>query len=202
MTFLPCSSLRLHSPGRFDPNLYFYFLKNYMLMKGRFILLFCLVLMVMARSCRNSTSDPVAEKTRIDTLLNQWHAAAARADLKIYFDFFSPDAVFIGTDASEHWDRKAFYTFSKPYFDRGRAWTFKAVDRHIYFGREGHTAWFDELLSTKMKICRGSGVLEKEYGQWKIKQYVLSMTIPNSKTDSVVRIKSGPEDELLRKMLK
>jgi hypothetical protein len=38
------------------------------------------------------------------------------------------------------------------------------------------TAWFDELLNTQMKICRGSGVLVKIDGKWKIKHYVLSMT--------------------------
>jgi hypothetical protein len=43
----------------------------------------------------------------------------------------------------------------------------------------GKTAWFDELLNTQMKICRGSGVLVKIGQEWKIKQYVLSMTIPN-----------------------
>jgi hypothetical protein len=30
------------------------------------------------------------------------------------------------------------------------------------------TAWFDELLDTQMKICRGSGILVKENKQWKI----------------------------------
>jgi hypothetical protein len=32
------------------------------------------------------------------------------------------------------------------------------------------------LLNTQMKICRGSGVLVKIDGEWKIKHYVLSMT--------------------------
>ena len=42
-----------------------------------------------------------------------------------------------------------------------------------------------------MKICRGSGVLVDEgNGKWKIKHYVLSMTIPNDNTDEVVKIKS------------
>jgi hypothetical protein len=34
-------------------------------------------------------------------------------------------------------------------------------------------------LSTQMKICRGSGVLVKIGNDWKIKHYVLSMTVPN-----------------------
>jgi hypothetical protein len=31
---------------------------------------------------------------------------------------------------------------------------------------------------TQMKICRGSGVVEKINGIWKVKQYVLSVTVP------------------------
>jgi hypothetical protein len=41
-----------------------------------------------------------------------------------------------------------------------KAWSF-ALERHIYFDKTGKTAWFDELLNTQMKICRGSGVLVK-----------------------------------------
>jgi hypothetical protein len=59
--------------------------------------------------------------------------------------------------------------------------------------------WFDELLLTQMKICRGSGVLIQENGQWRIKHYVLSMTIPNDTTDEVVKIKAPIEDALLEK---
>jgi hypothetical protein len=35
------------------------------------------------------------------------------------------------------------------------------------------TAWFDELLNTQMKICRGSGV-SKVGNDWKIKHYVIN----------------------------
>jgi hypothetical protein len=39
--------------------------------------------------------------------------------------------------------------------------------------------------------------LVKIEGEWKIKQYVLSMTIPNENTDAVIKIKSPIEDELI-----
>jgi hypothetical protein len=58
-------------------------------------------------------------------------------------------------------------------------------------------AWFDELLNTQMKICRGSGVLVLIDGKWKIKHYVLSMTIPNDNVDEVVKIKAPIEDALI-----
>jgi hypothetical protein len=47
-----------------------------------------------------------------------------------------------------------------------------------------------------MKICRGSGVLVKIDGKWKIKHYVLSMTIPNKKR-AVIKIKEPIEDKLI-----
>jgi hypothetical protein len=107
------------------------------------------------------------------------------------------DAIFIGTDATENWNKKAFKAFAKPYFDKGKAWNFTALERHIYFSNDKKTAWFDELLNTQMKICRGSGVLVLLKGQWKIKHYVLSMTIPNDNTDAVIKIKAPIEDSLI-----
>jgi hypothetical protein len=86
------------------------------------------------------------------------------------------DAVFIGTDATENWGKPDFQEFAKPYFDKGKALNFTVLERHIYFDQSKKTAWFDELLNTQMKICRGSGVLVKIDGEWKIKHYVLSMT--------------------------
>jgi len=138
----------------------------------------------------------------ITTLLNNWHTAAATANFNAYFDALTEDSIFIGTDATEHWDKKAFIVFAKPYFDKGKAWSFKALDRHIYFSADKKIAWFDELLQTQMKICRGSGVLVLEKNQWKIKQYVLSMTIPNENTDEVIKIKAPIEDALISKLQK
>jgi ketosteroid isomerase-like protein len=136
-------------------------------------------------------------KTQIDITLNRWHKAAAEANFKNYFDTLTEDAVFIGTDATEYWSKPAFQAYSKPYFDKGKAWSFTALERHVYFSEDKKTAWFDELLDTRMKICRGSGVLVFVDNQWKIKHYVLSMTIPNDNTDEVIKIKASIEDAFL-----
>ena len=48
-----------------------------------------------------------------------------------------------------------------------------------------------------MKICRGSGILVKENKEWKIKHYVLSMTIPNDTSTEVIKIKAPLEDALM-----
>lgn len=142
------------------------------------------------------------EKKVINELLDNWHAAAAKGDYNGYFGKIAEDGRYIGTDATENWDKKAFAAFSKPYFDRGKAWDFKAVERNIYFSKNGKTAWFDELLDTWMKGCRGSGVLEKDGKEWKIKHYVLSMTVPNEITQEVLPLKGRYEDVLIEKMRK
>ena len=139
---------------------------------------------------------------KITIVLNNWHLAAANAKFDDYMGAMTNDAIYIGTDATENWNKEAFMKFSKPYFDKGKAWNFTAIRRNIYFGKDDKTAWFDELLNTQMKICRGSGVLVKVGNNWKIGHYVLSMTIPNDNSDAVVKIKSPIEDGLIEKLKK
>jgi hypothetical protein len=140
------------------------------------------------------------EKEQVNTTLDAWHKAAAEAKFDVYFGMMAEDAIFIGTDPSENWNKIAFQAFAKPYFDKGKAWNFKAIERHIYFDKSGKLVWFDELLNTQMKICRGSGVLIKTGAAWKIKHYVLSITIPNENTDEVIKIIAPIEDALMLKM--
>ena len=145
--------------------------------------------------CQNSKID--SNKTTINTLLNNWHKPAAEAKFDAYFSYLGTDAIYIGTDATENWNVDQFKTFAKPYFDKGRAWSFTALERNVFVSKDGNLAWFDELLDTQMKICRGSGVLKKENGQWKIVHYVLSMTIPNDAIDKVISLKSAFDDKMI-----
>lgn len=143
-----------------------------------------------------------AEKEAINKLLDSWHKAAADANFKEYFSAFAENSTYIGTDATENWNKKEFEIWAKPYFDKGKAWSFTSLERNIYFSPDKKMAWFDELLDTQMKICRGSGVLEKVNGQWKIKHYVLSMTIPNDTSDAVIKAKESLETKLIEKLKK
>ncbi|WP_134148121.1 nuclear transport factor 2 family protein [Flavobacterium sp. 270] len=142
------------------------------------------------------------EKDKINQTLDTWHKAAADAKFDAYFSLMSSDAIFIGTDATENWTNPDFKVWAKPYFDKGKTWNFTALERHIFFDKSGKIAWFDELLNTQMKICRGSGVLVKVGKEWKIQHYVLSMTIPNDEVDAVTKIKSPVEDVLIDKLKK
>lgn len=158
-----------------------------------------LLFLVLLISC-NETKDISSEKKSINQLLDNWHKAAAEANFDNYFNAMAEESIFIGTDATENWNKVEFMAFAKPYFDKGRAWSFTALERNIYFCKDGKTAWFDELLNTQMKICRGSGTLEKINNEWKIKHYVLSMTIPNDNTNEVIKIKAPIEDALIDKL--
>ncbi len=140
----------------------------------------------------------INDNEKINTVLNSWHEAASDANFDAYFSKMTDDAVFIGTDATENWQLPAFKKFSKPYFDAGKAWSFTALERNVYVS--GNIAWFDELLDTQMKICRGSGVLVKIKGVWKIKHYVLSMTIPNEKVKEVIVLKEAIENKLIDRL--
>ena len=130
-----------------------------------------------------------SEKQNISKLIDEWHQAAATTNFEAYFERMTSDAVFIGTDASENWQLEAFKTFSKPYFDKGKAWSFSAVERNIYIDPTQQMAWFDELLDTWMGICRGSGVVRNDNGNWKIAHYVLSATVPNDDMGQLIEIK-------------
>ena len=160
------------------------------------ILLFSIMLLGSKSFSQNTDSD----KKKINATLDSWHKAAANAEFDNYFSYMTSNGVFIGTDATENWQLDAFKTFSKPYFDKGKAWNFTSLQRNIYFDKSQNTAWFDELLDTQMKICRGSGVLIKEGKNWKIAHYVLSMTIPNDHTDEVVKIKEKIENGVIEKL--
>ena len=154
----------------------------------------------VAETPKPDTATIENDRKAISTLLDSFNDAAAKADFDRYFGYFADDAIFIGTDASENWDKKAFQVWAKPYFDKKTTWDFKSIERHVFFDKTGNIAWFDELLNTQMKICRGSGVLKKQGNDWKIKQYVLSMTIPNDHVDAVVKIKAPIEDEMIKKL--
>ena len=123
-----------------------------------------------------------AQTAAIDSTLNQFHRAASKADGKAYFDLMTGDAIYIGTDAGERWTLKQFRDFAMPYFSKGRGWTYIPRERHITLTDNPCRciAWFDELLdSESYGTSRGTGVLVKRHGKWKIAQYALTFPIPN-----------------------
>jgi hypothetical protein len=144
------------------------------------------VLLTACASGPAAVSVPVPERAPVDRVLDDWHDAAAHADEARYFDHIAPAGVFLGTDATERWDKDAFRAYAHPHFAKGSAWSFRAVERHVTFAPDGRTAWFDERLATeKLGPARGSGVLVQSGGAWMIAQYNLSITIPNERFGAV-----------------
>lgn len=155
-----------------------------------------------------------AYRALVDQTIDRLHRAASLAAENDYFDLFTEDATFIGTDATEHWSKSEFRAYAHPYFAKGKGWTYfpRANARWITLaapqradGRNTDTriAWFDELLDhAKYGTCRGSGVViltaERTFhGRMsaKIAQYNLSVPIPNERMDdvqSVIQRPAGP----------
>jgi len=123
----------------------------------------------------------------VSQVLDDFHAAAAAADEARYFGHLLDHSIFLGTDATERWDKAQFLAFARPYFSQGKGWTFVPRDRHVDLAAGGTIAWFDELLdSATYGECRGTGVLEKTAAGWKILQYHLTIPIPNDLAKEVV----------------
>ena len=101
----------------------------------------------------NATINAQNNQTiQINKTLDNWHKAAADAKFESYMNVLTSDAIYIGTDANENWNKQQFEAFAKPYFDKGKAWSFTSLQRNIYFSKDKKIAWFDELLDTQMKI--------------------------------------------------
>ena len=70
------------------------------------MLVFSLILMTLGAHAQVGNA-----KLQIDVVLDTWHKAAAKADFDMYFDLMTKDGVFLGTDATENWQNKAFREF-------------------------------------------------------------------------------------------
>ncbi len=151
-----------------------------------------LTLLLLAACALPGARHPALDEA--EAVLDELHAAAARADGATYFDLFVPEALYLGTDATEHWDLPAFRAFAEPYFARGQGWTYVPRQRHVGLGPSADVVWFDERLdNARYGETRGSGVLVRRDGRWRIAQYVLSFPVPNElAVDLVERVRALP----------
>ena len=115
---------------------------------------------------------------KLDVLLNGLHQDAHEGNYETYFERYTSDAVFLGTDKTERWTIQEFKEYAKPAFADGHGWTYEVVGRN--WEGSGDTRWFDEILfNEKYGHCRGTGVVELINGEWKIAHYSLTLLIPN-----------------------
>jgi len=169
-------------------------------------LTFLLLVITSILSCNNSeTSDRSSNdkiSLAINTLMDRWHKDAANAKLEDYLALMHKSSNYIGTDGNENWTKPKFRAFCEPYFAKKKTWDFKPLERNVYVNQSGNTVWFEEILETALGPCRGSGVLEKYGNNWKLKQYVLSMTVPNEDSKKVLNAKSVNDSLFLARFRK
>ena len=156
---------------------------------------------ILLNSCMVNDSEKRDSET-INLLMNDWHKDAANANLEAYIGLMDENAIYIGTDATEIWGKSDFLLFCKPYFEKKTTWDFTTLKRNINFNDKINTAWFNEVLSTKMGICRGSGILLKKGDDWKLQQYVLSVAVPNQDMNEVIKVKQINDSIYLSKYSK
>jgi hypothetical protein len=143
---------------------------------------FLMIVLIALMSPAALLAQDARSVASIDSTLNELHDAAARADGSRYFKLFTDDGIFIGTDASERWTVKQFRAYAEPHFSKGQGWVYKPRSRQVVIADVPCKciAWFDELLDSKnYGTSRGTGVLVKKNGSWKIAQYALTFPIPN-----------------------
>ncbi len=137
-------------------------------------ILFILVLPIII-CCQNTNLDQA-----VTSVLNKLHLYASEARGPEYFDLFSEDAIFFGTDINERWDKNAFQEYGMIRFETGKGWTYHMTERNIYFSDDDQTCWFDELVrNDKYGHLRGTGVMKLVDQDWKIVQYNLGLPMPN-----------------------
>jgi hypothetical protein len=73
----------------------------------------------------------------VNRVIDDWHQAASVADENTYFGHMSPDAVFLGTDATERWELTSFSRVRTSVLCRGESVDIRAAqpERHDLAGR-------------------------------------------------------------------
>ena len=138
----------------------------------------CLKAAAVSLALLPAISSADDQRAAIDALIDGLHRDAHEGNFQTYFDRYTPDAVFLGTDKSERWTIEEFKVYAEPAFEDGHGWTYSVKERN--WEGEGTTRWFDEvLLNEKLGHCRGTGVVELIDGEWKIAHYALTMLVPN-----------------------
>lgn len=143
-------------------------------------------------SAESGVATPPARA--VEETLDQFHTAAANANSAAYFALFAPEGIFIGTDATERWTVEEFRRYAAPHFAKGRGWKYVPTNRHVALAPPGDVAWFDEILeNSSYGVCRGTGVLRKIGGAWRICQYHLTIPVPNALAGKVVKMIREPQ---------
>ena len=130
------------------------------------------------------------EEGAIGKVLDDFHDAAARGDRDRYLAHMTEDAVFMGTDEWERWPKNPdFVDYVDSRFRDGSGWSYRSVERQINVSPSGDVAWFDEVVYSETNgRFRGTGVLVKQGGDWKIAHYAMSFLVFNENWQDVIEL--------------
>jgi len=155
-----------------------------------------LIALAVLTSPTFAQSYPEDEKAII-AVLDDFHDAAAKADKDRYLGHFTEDGAFLGTDEWERWPLKPDFTEYVDMRFKNGGWSYHSEKKVIAFSKDGSVAWFDETSISNRNggRFRGSGVLEKIDGTWKIAQYVLSFLVYNEVGGEVGKIIAAEKEK-------
>ena len=123
-------------------------------------------------------------------MLDDFLDAAAHGDKARYLGHMTDDAVFMGTDEWERWPKHPdFVEYVNGRFKDGAGWSYRSVERELSVADSGNVAWFDEVVYSETNgRFRGTGVLVKQGGAWKIAHYAMSFLVFNENWQDVVEL--------------
>jgi len=147
-----------------------------------------LMFLVLALSFTASANE--AEVNAIGKVLDDFHDAAAHGDKARYLGHMTDDGVFMGTDEWERWPKEPdFVDYVGSRFKDGSGWSYRSVERNVQLADSGEVAWFDEVVFSETNgRFRGTGVLLRQGGDWKIAHYAMSFLIFNENWQDVIEL--------------
>lgn len=149
-----------------------------------------LLFLVLLSPVITTAADSGTEMVAIGEVIDGFHDAAAHGDKARYLGHMTDDGVFLGTDEWERWPMQPdFIDYVGSRFKDGAGWNYRSVERQIRLADSGDTAWFDEVVfSAQNGRFRGTGVLSKQDGEWKIAHYAMSFLILNENWPEVIEL--------------
>ena len=149
-----------------------------------------LILLILLFPLAAPTEDSNADVIAIGNVIDEFHDAAAHGDNERYLGQMTDNVVFLGTDEWERWPKQPEFTdYVGGRFKDGVGWNYRSVERQIQIAASGDTAWFDEVLFSEQNgRFRGTGVLSKQTGNWKIAHYAMSFLILNENWPEVIEL--------------
>jgi len=153
--------------------------------------LFLIIILCLSRIAYSADVDDIGR------VLDNFHDAAAHADKDRYLGLMIDNAVFMGTDEWERWPKHPDFTdYVDGRFKNG-GWSYKSVERQIRVADSGDIAWFDEVVFSESNgRFRGTGVLTRQNGTWKIAHYAMSFLVLNENWEEVVELTKKTKAQL------